>query len=113
MNVHSRRLLAAGAAAVVSAATCWAAFPVSAAIAVPEVAPYFETSGPHKTNLSTAVTSHGLKSFTAAFVLGKGCPGPATTKLVTAYSSVINKFGVTKVDFDIEGAAISDTATND
>jgi len=158
MGVHRTKWVAAGAAAGLCFAMGAAAMPAGAAAAVPEIAPYFETSGPHQGNLSAAVSSHKLKSFTAAFVLGKGCtptwddsapistataenalvtgakskgatpiisfggqagielakacPGPSTTKLVAAYSSVINKFGVTKVDFDIEGAAISDTATN-
>jgi hypothetical protein len=43
--------------------------------------------------------------------LATGCT--TTTKLVAAYTSVIHTFTVTKIDFDIEGAArINDTATN-
>ncbi|HEY2575773.1 MAG TPA: carbohydrate binding domain-containing protein [Streptosporangiaceae bacterium] len=34
------------------------------------------------------------------------------SSLVAAYQSVINTLGVTHIDFDIEGAAIADTATN-
>jgi chitinase len=124
---------------------------------VPEIAPYFETTGTHAGNLQTAINSHGLRSFTAAFVLGKGCTPTwddgrplasastenglvtaaknagatpilsfggqagnelATTctkqsKLVAAYTSVINRFKVSKIDFDIEGAArINNTAVN-
>jgi chitinase len=129
----------------------------SATTPIPEVAPYFETTATHSGNLATAIASHGLRSFTAAFVLGKGCTATwddgstitgtdarsklvkagqtsgATaiisfggefgaelaktctnvTSLVTAYTGVINKFGVSKIDFDVEGTtALNDTATN-
>ena len=129
----------------------------SAASQVPEIAPYLETSGTHTNNLPAAIGSHGLRSFTAAFVLGSGCTPtwddsrPLTTataenalvtaaknqgatpiisfggqqgtelatgcttqtKLVAAYTSVINRFKVTKIDFDIEGAAqINNTTVN-
>jgi chitinase len=129
----------------------------SATSKVPEIAPYFETSATHAGNLQTAINSHGLRSFTAAFVLGQGCTptwddgvplatataenalvtaakskgatpivsfgGQAGTelatscatqsKLVAAYASVINRFKITKIDFDIEGAArINNTAVN-
>jgi Glycosyl hydrolases family 18 len=135
----------------------FAAVPGNAATTVPEVAPYFETTGAHAGNLHAAIASHGLRSFTAAFVLAKGCTptwdnyapiSTATalnklvsdaktqgaspiisfggqsgnelakvctdqTKLVAAYTSVINKFKVTKIDFDIEGkAALNNTAAN-
>src|SRR4051794_33056287 len=136
-------LLAAGGAALALAPAA------SAAGQIPEIAPYFETSGTHTANLQNAINTHGLRSFTAAFVLGKGCTptwddgkplvsataenalvtaaenngatpivsfggqqgtelatGCKTqTKLVAAYISVINRFHVSKIDFDIEGAA--------
>ena len=131
--------------------------PADAASTVPEVAPYFEPTAVHTGNLMTAVTQHGLTSFTAAFVLGKKCV-PAwddyttitgtdarstlvkratsagavpiisfggqsgnelakvctsTSSLVAAYTSVINKFRTTRIDFDIEGAtALNATAVN-
>ena len=123
----------------------------------PQVAPYFETTGGHTDNLHLAIASHGLKSFTAAFVLGKGCTptwdngvalasssaqnalvanakaqgavpiisfgGQSGTELATscttqanlvnAYSGVINRFRVTKIDFDIEGKGpLNNTAVN-
>ena len=145
----------------VASAVALTAVPAAAtppvATATPEVAPYFETSGTHRTNLQTAITAHGLSSFTAGFVLGKVCQptwddstvitgtdpdsklvakataagasaiisfggqqgtelatGCATqSKLVAAYRSVIKKFAVSKIDFDIEGAGpLNDTATN-
>ena len=132
--------------------------PADGAATVAEVAPYFEPTGGHTGNLLTAVKSHGLKSFTAAFVLGNKCVPTwddgstitgtdassklvknaksagatpiisfggqsgtelakvctTTSKLVTAYTGVINsKFVVRKIDFDIEGAAnINATAVN-
>jgi chitinase len=138
-------------------ASALAAPSASAAAPIPEVAPYFETSATHTANLQTAITEHGLASFTAAFVLGDGCKPtwddsmPITGKdaesklvkhaitagasaivsfggqqgtelaasctsksdLADAYRSVINKFAVTKIDFDIEGAGpLNDSATN-
>ncbi len=150
-------LLAATASATLAMLPVLASSPADAAAKVPEVAPYFEPTGVHLGNLQTAVNSHGLKSFTAAFVLGKTCTPTwddgstitgtdaksnlvkkaktagatpiisfggqsgnelakvctTTSKLVTAYTGVINKFGVTKIDFDIEGAAnINATAVN-
>jgi hypothetical protein len=142
-------LLAATASATLAMLPVLASSPADAAAKIPEVAPYFEPTGVHTGNLITAVKSHGLKSFTAAFVLGKTCTptwddystitgtdarsklvknaktaGAApiisfggqsgnelakvcttTSKLVTAYTKVINTFGATKIDFDIEGAA--------
>jgi chitinase len=127
----------------------------SATSQVPEIAPYLETSGTHTGNLQTAITHHGLRSFTAAFVLGNGCTptwddgtplatataenalvaaakskgatpiisfgGQAGTelatdctalsKLVAAYTSVINRFKIAKIDFDIEGASSINNAT--
>ena len=41
--------------------------------------------------------------------LGQSCTN--TSSLQAAYQSVINKYGVNHLDFDIEGAAIADTAS--
>jgi hypothetical protein len=104
--------------------------------------------------LDTAITGHGLKAYTAAFVLGEGCTqiwgdtlpigadsytdpllakaksegasviissgGSAGEPLAwtcstqstidAGYQAIINDYGVTQLDFDIEGAAIADTA---
>ena len=150
-------LLAATASALLVVLPVLATPPADGAATVPEVAPYFEPTGTHTANLNTAVTKHGLKSFTAAFVLGKKCVATwddgstitttdarsalvkkaktagalpiisfggqsgnelakvctTTSNLVTAYTGVINKFGATKIDFDIEGAAnVNATAVN-
>ena len=122
----------------------------------PQVAPYVETTDANTGNLSTAISSHHLKAFTAAFILGDGCTptwddyepistatalnavvlgakakgaapiisfgGAAGTELATsctdpaqlvnAYSTVIKKFGITRLDFDVEGAALTDAGTN-
>lgn len=157
VRLRTRRALAALAASSALAFTP-ALQPASAdGAAIREVAPYFEPTGTHKANLSAAVTKHGLKSFTAAFVLGRKCVPTwddystitgsdpksklvkqaktagatpiisfggqsgnelakvctSTSSLVAAYTSVINTFGATKIDFDIEGpAALNATAVN-
>ena len=46
----------------------------------------------------------------AGIELAQSCPN--LSQLVAAYQSVINTLHVTHIDFDIEGAAIADTATN-
>lgn len=120
------------------------------------VAPYVDMTNSQEPMLNSAITQAGLKSFTAAFVIGSGCTpiwgdtlpvtnDPTVTgeiqqaesegatpivsfggadgvelaqsctnlsSLEAAYQSVINTLGVTHIDFDIEGAAIADTATN-
>jgi Fibronectin type III domain/Carbohydrate binding domain/Glycosyl hydrolases family 18 len=120
------------------------------------VAPYVDMTNNQEPMLDQAATQAGLKSFTAAFVIGSGCTpiwgdtlpvtnDPTVTgeitkaesegatpivsfggeagielaqsctnlsQLVAAYQSVINTLHVTHIDFDIEGAAIADTATN-
>lgn len=43
--------------------------------------------------------------------LGRACGSAA--QLASAYKQVIDAFKLTKVDFDVEGAAIADTAAND
>lgn len=120
------------------------------------VAPYADMTNSQEPMLNEAATEAGLKSFTAAFVIGSGCTPiwgdtlPVTddptvsgeiatakadgatpivsfggedgielaqscttlSSLVAAYQSVINTLGVNHIDFDIEGAGIADTATN-
>src|SRR5436305_5809355 len=116
------------------------------------VAPYVDLSANSSGMLDSAITQAGLRSYTAAFVIGSGCTpiwgdsldinsstvnakiakaesegaktiisfGGAggvelaqsctdTTSLAAAYQSVINKYHVDHLDFDVEGAAIADT----
>ena len=42
--------------------------------------------------------------------LARVCTDPA--RLLTAYSAVVTRFGLDRVDFDIEGADVSDSASN-
>ncbi|MEV7394652.1 MULTISPECIES: carbohydrate binding domain-containing protein [unclassified Streptomyces] len=126
----------------------------AAAGSVYSVAPYVDMSNSQEGLLDTAVTGHGLKAYTAAFVLGEGCtqiwgdtlpigndsytdPEIARAKsegasvivssggasgeplawtcstqssIDAGYQAIINDYGVTQLDFDVEGAAIADTA---
>ncbi|WP_377273557.1 carbohydrate binding domain-containing protein [Peterkaempfera sp. SMS 1(5)a] len=126
----------------------------AAATNVYSVAPYVDMSNGQEGMLDTAITGHGLKAYTAAFVLGEGCtqiwgdtlpigadsftdPEIAKAKsegasviissggasgeplawtcstqssIDAGYQAIINDYGVTQLDFDIEGAAIADTA---
>ncbi|MFJ2955028.1 chitinase [Streptomyces sp. NPDC087270] len=119
------------------------------------VAPYVDMSNSQEGMLDTAITGHGLKAYTAAFVLGSGCnqiwgdtlpigadsftdpliakaksegasviisSGGASglplawtcstqSSIDAGYQALINDYGVTQLDFDIEGAAIADTAS--
>jgi chitinase len=118
------------------------------------VAPYTDMSNGQEGLLDTAITGHGLKAYTAAFVIGSGCnqiwgdtlpigndsftdpliakaksegasviisSGGASglalawtcsnqSSIDAGYQALINDYGVTQLDFDIEGAAIADTA---
>ncbi|MEU2336549.1 carbohydrate binding domain-containing protein [Streptomyces sp. NPDC013172] len=118
------------------------------------VAPYVDMSNGQEGLLDTAVTGHGLKAYTAAFVLGEGCTqiwgdtlpigndpytdpeiararsegasvivssGGASgeplawtcatqSSIDAGYQAIIDDYGVTQLDFDVEGAAIADTA---
>jgi hypothetical protein len=56
---------------------------------------------------ATPIVSFGGE---AGVELAQSCPD--LTQLVAAYQSVINTLHVNHIDFDIEGAAIADTATN-
>jgi Glycosyl hydrolases family 18 len=126
----------------------------AAATSAYSVAPYVDMSNSQEGLLDTAITGHGLKSYTAAFVLGSGCnqiwgdtlpigadsftdpliakaksegasviisSGGASglalawtcstqSSIDAGYQALINDYGVTQLDFDIEGAAIADTA---
>ncbi|MFF7987795.1 carbohydrate binding domain-containing protein [Streptomyces sp. NPDC007901] len=126
----------------------------AAAGSVYSVAPYVDMSNSQEGLLDTAITGHGLKAYTAAFVLGVGCnqiwgdtlpigndsytdPEIARAKsegasviissggasgeplawtcstqssIDAGYQAIINDYGVTQLDFDVEGAAIADTA---
>jgi chitinase len=75
----SRAILGPAVATLVAGATLAA---VPAASAAPEggqvaagavFAPYTDMSNGNENLLDTAITDHGVKSFTAAFVLGSGC----------------------------------------
>ncbi|WP_327071279.1 glycosyl hydrolase family 18 protein [Kitasatospora sp. NBC_01250] len=125
------------------------------ATSVYSVAPYVDMSNSQEGLLDTAITAHGLKAYTAAFVLGTGCnqvwgdtlpigadsftdpliakaksegaslivsSGGASgeplawtcttqSSIDAGYQAIINDYGVTQLDFDIEGAAIADTAS--
>jgi chitinase len=146
-------LIAAAAAAMLGtfgAATVLAAHTASAAAAF-GVAPYVDMSNNAESELDKAISSAGVKYYTAAFIIGSGCTpiwgdsqpigssptnaeiaraqsegaqtiisfgGAAgaelaqtctsTGSLTAAYQSVINKYHVNHLDFDIEGAAIAD-----
>ncbi len=141
-------LAASGVAYVVTAATS------ASAATTFGVAPYVDMSNSAETMLDSAISSAGVRSYTAAFIIGSGCTpiwgdsqgidsstanaeiaraqsegaqtiisfgGAAgaelgqsctdTASLTAAYQSVISKYGVNHLDFDIEGAAIADPAS--
>ncbi|RAG84499.1 hypothetical protein DN069_16765 [Streptacidiphilus pinicola] len=127
----------------------------TAATSVYSVAPYVDMSNGQEGLLDTAITGHGLKAYTAAFVLGEGCnqiwgdtlpigadsytdPEIAKAKsegasviissggasgeplawtcstqssIDAGYQAIINDYGVNQLDFDVEGAAVADTAS--
>jgi chitinase len=144
-----KRLLIAGTALAAVALTVTPAHAVTAA----EFAPYVDMTA-SDSQLDTAITQHGVKAFTAAFVIGSGCDqiwgdtlpvgnDPATDGAISkaksegasviissggaagvplawtctdqgriedGYQKIISSYGVTSLDFDIEGAAIADSA---
>jgi chitinase len=151
------RLIAAGSSVLLAAAGLMATSILSAAPAsasVGQVAPYVDMSNSQEGVLNTAISSHGLRSFTAAFAIGEGCSdiwgdtlpigndptigaeissakaagasvivssgGSAgepisftcTTQstIDAAYQAIISDYGTNQLDFDIEGAAIANTA---
>ena len=149
----------AASASVLTLATAGAVIALApdgnaAATSVYSVAPYVDMSNSQEGLLDTAITGHGLKAYTAAFVIGSGCnqiwgdtlpigadsftdpliakaksegasviisSGGASglalawtcsnqSSIDAGYQALINDYGVTQLDFDIEGAAIADTA---
>lgn len=149
--------LAAAALAAVAATTA-ATAPASATVrpaAGGVFAPYTDMSNSQEPLLDTALTQHGVTSFTAAFVIGEGCndiwgdtlpvggdsytdpeisraksegasviisSGGAAgeplawtcsdqSQIDAGYQKIISSYGVNSLDFDIEGAAIADTAS--
>jgi hypothetical protein len=147
-SVCAVALTAAGAAVALAP-------PSSAAgSSVYSVAPYVDMSNGQEGLLDTAVTGHGLKAYTAAFVIGTGCnqiwgdtlpvgadsytdPEIARAKsegasviissggaageplawtcstqssIEAGYQAIIDDYGVDQLDFDVEGAAVADTA---
>jgi chitinase len=70
------RLVAAGSSVLLAASGLMLSAIVSAAPAsasVGQVAPYVDMSNSQEGVLNTAISSHGLRSFTAAFTIGEGC----------------------------------------
>jgi hypothetical protein len=73
------------------------------------------TNDPTVTGDITRAESEGAQPIVsfggeAGIELAQSCPN--LSQLVAAYQSVINTLHVNHIDFDIEGAAIADTATN-
>ncbi|MGW5654976.1 carbohydrate binding domain-containing protein [Streptomyces humi] len=155
--MHLARFAASACALAVTAtgvAVALAPAGDAAAGSVYTVAPYVDMSNSQEGLLDTAVTGHGLKAYTAAFVLGVGCTqiwgdtlpvgndsytdpeiararsegasviissGGASgeplawtcatqSSIDAGYQAVIDDYGVTQLDFDVEGAAVADTA---
>ncbi|WP_089103981.1 carbohydrate binding domain-containing protein [Streptomyces hyaluromycini] len=152
----ARFAASAGALALAATGVTVALAPAGSAAgsSVYSVAPYVDMSNGQEGLLDTAITGHGLKAYTAAFVLGEGCtqiwgdtlpigndsytdPEIARAKsegasviissggasgeplawtcstqssIDAGYQAIINDYGVTQLDFDVEGAAIADTA---
>jgi chitinase len=151
------RLVAAGSSVLLAASGLMLTAIVSAAPAsasVGQVAPYVDMSNSQEGVLNTVISSHGLRSFTAAFTIGEGCSdiwgdtlpvgsdptiaaeissakAAGASVIVSsggsggepisftctnqatidaAYQAIINDYGTNELDFDIEGAAIADTA---
>ena len=77
MAVRSGALLVAAIAATATAlahsASAGPAAPAAAGSSVFSVAPYVDMSNGQEPVLDTAITGHGLKAYTAAFVIGTGC----------------------------------------
>lgn len=152
--MRMRMIIAAACSAALVAAGGTALFAVAdsaSAASTYGFAPYVDLSANSSGMLDTAITQAGLKSYTAAFIIGSGCTpiwgdsldinssgisakiakaesegaktiisfGGAggielaqsctnTASLATAYQSVIDKYHVDHLDFDVEGAAIAD-----
>jgi chitinase len=70
------RLVAAGSSVLLAISGLMLTSIVSAAPAsasVGQVAPYVDMSNSQEGVLNTVISSHGLRSFTAAFIIGEGC----------------------------------------
>jgi chitinase len=151
------RLVAAGSSLLLAASGLMLTAIVSAGPAsasVGQVAPYVDMSNSQEGVLNTVISSHGLRSFTAAFAIGEGCSDiwgdtlpigsdptiggeissakaagasvivssggsagepisftcTSQSTIDAAYQAIINDYGTSQLDFDIEGAAIADTA---
>src|SRR3984885_16230034 len=70
------RLVAASSSVLLAASglaltAIFSAAPASAAVG--QVAPYVDMSNSQEGVLNTAISSHGLRAFTAAFAIGEGC----------------------------------------
>jgi chitinase len=158
LNLRAGPRLVAGGSSVLLAASglvltaIFSATPASASVG--QVAPYVDMSNSQEGVLNTVISSHGLRSFTAAFTIGEGCSdiwgdtlpvgndptiggeissakAAGASVIVSsggsggepisftctnqstidaAYQAIINDYGTSQLDFDIEGAAIADTA---
>ncbi|MFD7919233.1 chitinase [Streptomyces sp. NPDC059740] len=152
---------AVGLAAALGLATATAATaaPAQAAtsrpLAASSFAPYTDMSNSQEGLLDTAITQHGVRTFTAGFVIGSGCnqiwgdtlpvgndsytdplisraksegasvivsSGGAAglplawtctdqSKITAGYQKIVDSYGATGLDFDIEGAAVADSAS--
>jgi chitinase len=153
MSAKFRSTMGVALTAVTAAAFALAATPANAA-GGGGFAPYTDMSNSTESLLDTAITQHGVKTFTAAFVIGAGCNAiwgstlpvgsdPGTDAAIgkaksegasviissggaggeplawtctdqsaieAGYQKIISSYGVNSLDFDIEGAAIADTA---
>lgn len=154
--MHAPRWTATIGALALAVATAVAITPTAghAASSGYAVAPYTDMSNSQESLLDTAITGHGLKQFTAAFVIGTGCTqiwgdtlpvgddpytdpeiakaesegasmivssgGAAGEPLAwtcddqgsieAGYQKIIDSYGIDSLDFDVEGAAVANTA---
>ncbi len=151
LAVAALAVVAASAATTPAASAATTARPAAAGGVF---APYTDMSNSQEGLLDTAITQHGVRNFTAAFVIGSGCNdiwgdtlpvggdsftdpeisraqseganvivssgGAAGEPLAwtctdqatidAGYQKILSSYGVDSLDFDIEGAAIADTA---
>ena len=151
---RTRKAVALTAVTVTALATVAVSATSASAAGGGTFAPYTDMSSSQESLLDTAITQHGVKAFTAAFVIGSGCNqiwgdtlpvgsdsntdpeisraksegasviissgGAAGEPLAwtctdqgsieAGYQKIISSYGVNSLDFDIEGAAIADTA---
>src|SRR5215469_17703905 len=68
------RLVAAGCSVLLAASGLMlTTFSAPASASAGQVAPYVDMSNSQEGVLNTVISSHGLRSFTAAFTIGEGC----------------------------------------